>query len=59
MKAFPAHTQSVERMVKEVSAASSNVFGLERRNGYVHARLHAREVAPDVTVKAGFLPMLS
>ena len=58
MKAFPCHTQSVERMVKEVSAASANVFGLERRNGYVEARLHARKVLPKVTTRADFLSLL-
>ena len=30
MKAFPCHTQSVERLVKEVSAASANVYGRDR-----------------------------
>ena len=46
MKPFPCHTQSVERSVKEVSIASSRVFGIEKRNGYVHARCEARKLVP-------------
>jgi hypothetical protein len=38
MKPFPYHTQSVERLVKEVSFASAQVFSPERRDGFVHAR---------------------
>ena len=46
MKAFPCHTQSVERLVKEVSAASLRVCGEGERNGYVHARCEARQLVP-------------
>ena len=46
MNLLPSHSQSVERMVKEVSAASANVFGAERRDGYVHARINARKLIP-------------
>ena len=48
----------LERMVKEVSVASENVFGLECRNGYVHACLHARKVMPKVASKKDIFPNL-
>ena len=34
MNHIPYHTQAVERIVKEVSTTSANVFGAERRHGY-------------------------
>lgn len=52
MKPFPCHTQAVERMVKEVSCASANVFGAERRDGYVRARLQARKIIPKPSKKS-------
>ena len=35
---YPANTQGVERVVKEVTAASASVFGFERHDGFIRAR---------------------
>ena len=59
MKPFPCHTQSVERFVKEVSVASSCVFGIEKRNGYVHARCEARKLVPKFQRKGDFDAIIS
>ena len=58
MKVFPCHTQSVERLVKEVSAASSRGCGVGERNGYVHARCEARQLVPRSDRKSDFAGML-
>ena len=39
---------TLERLVKENSAASAQVFGAERRDGCVHARCSARKLVPKV-----------
>ena len=59
MENIPCHTQSVERMVKEVSAASSQVYGLLRRDAFVHATIQARKVAPNARDKACLQGMLA
>ena len=41
---MPVHGQSVERCVKEVSAASESVYGYQRRDGFIRARLAHREL---------------
>ena len=58
MKPFPSHTQSVERLVKEVSAASAKVCGVERVDGYVLARCGARKLVPKADKKSDFHDML-
>ena len=45
---MPVHGQSVERCVKEVSAASQAVYGYERRDGFIRARLAHRELTGGV-----------
>lgn len=42
--AWPSHTQSIERCVKQVTEASSNVYSQERREGYIRAHMISREV---------------
>jgi hypothetical protein len=39
---IPVHGQSMERCVKEVTAAAEAVFGYERRDGFIRARLEHR-----------------
>ena len=41
---IPVHGQSMERCVKEVTAAAEAVFGYERRDGYIRARLEHRKL---------------
>ena len=43
---IPSHTQSCERAVKEVTIASANVFGHERRDGYIRAKIKSRKLLP-------------
>ena len=51
---YPSHTQSCERAVKEVSRASKNVFGAERRDGFIRATMKCREVLPVMEKKTDF-----
>ena len=41
---YPVHGQSVERAVKEVTAAAISVYGPECRDGWVRARLAHRVI---------------
>ena len=41
---MPVHGQSMERCVKEVTAASESVFGYERRDGFIRGRLEHRSM---------------
>ena len=47
----PGHTQSCERAVKEVTCASAHVFGAERRDGYIRAKLKSRAALPVIETK--------
>ena len=51
---FPIHTQSTEMAVKDVSIASATVFGHEKRDGYVRARMSHREILPTFESKKGY-----
>ena len=45
---FPmhTHTQSCERAVQEVSKSSEAVYGEDKRDGWVRARIDHREILP-------------
>ena len=43
---FPVHGQSIERVVKEVTRASQQVYGAEKRDGFIRAALAHRELLP-------------
>ena len=43
---YPIHSQSTERAVQEVSAAAARVYGADKRDGYVRARIAHREIIP-------------
>ena len=58
MPPYPSHTQSVERLVKEVSAASLKVIGDGEIDGYVKARCEARHLVPKAEKKADFAAIL-
>ena len=55
---IPSHTQSCERAVKEVTVASEKVFGEERRDGYIRARMESRELMPMMETKAQLSAMI-
>ena len=56
---YPLHTQSVERVVKEVTQASSAVCGLEKRDGFIKARVAHREVTPKLIYKKRYKNMFT
>jgi hypothetical protein len=43
MEPYSTHTQSCERAVQEVSKASEAVYGEDRRDGWVRARIDYRD----------------
>ena len=51
---IPGHTQSCERAVKEVTHASACVFGAERRDGFIRARVQSRSAVPCMERKKDF-----
>ena len=55
---FSVHTQSVERVVQEVSKASSEVYGHTRRDGYVRARVDHREILPVFNSKKDIMKLI-
>ena len=48
---YSTHTQSCERAVQEVSKATTSVYGEDRRDGWVRARVDHREMMPVFTTK--------
>ena len=55
---FPAHTQAVERLVREVTHACSSVTGHRRREGFIHARIGSRKVMSKTNTKSDLMIML-
>lgn len=55
---YCGHTQPIERAVKEVTAASSAVYGEERRDGWVRAKVSNREIMPVCNTKRDLLGLL-
>ena len=54
---FPCHTQAVERAVKVVSDACSQVYHQER-DGFIRQRIRARKIMPQVNTKKDFEALL-
>ncbi|CAG9831128.1 unnamed protein product [Diabrotica balteata] len=48
---IPLHTQAVERVVKEVTAASKHVFGVQEREGFIRSGLLDRKYLPKFETK--------
>ena len=48
---FTVHGQSIERCVQAVSRACGAVFGDDRRDGFIHAILAHRKMAPSLESK--------
>lgn len=62
-KPFPppsadCHTQSCERAVKETTIAAGKVYGFERRDGYIRAKIKSRKLVPAVVSKKSLVGML-
>ena len=45
------HGQSIERVVQIVTKASGSVFGEDRRDGFIHAMMPHRKLAPSLESK--------
>ena len=56
---FAGHGQSVERAVKETSNASGKVFGFERRDGYIRAKVKSRKLVSRPQSKKDLVGMLA
>lgn len=52
---IPCHSQSVERAVKDVSAASTRLYGHSSRHGMVLLKKKSRKELPKINCKADFL----
>ena len=52
------HTQGIERAVKEVTQASEEVYGFERRDGWIKARADNRLLLPKLESKCNLENML-
>jgi len=44
---MPCHSQAVERCVRMVTEASSQVYGMDATDGYIKARIKSREMTPN------------
>ena len=58
LPSYPNHGQSIERIVKEVSNAAKKVFGFERRDGYIRAKIKSRDIMPKQTSKKSLMKMI-
>ena len=54
IKDMPCHTQAVERAIKDVTEASSRVYGEERRDGMIRTRRQARREQSSFESKKDF-----
>ena len=52
------HTQCCERAVKETAIAAGKVFGFERRDGYIRAKMKSRDLVKEVKSKKALAGML-
>ena len=52
------HTQCCERAVKETTIAAGKVFGFERRDGYIRAKMKSRDLVKEVKSKKALAGML-
>jgi hypothetical protein len=46
LPSYPAHTQSVERLVKQTTRAAESVPGYSSRDGFLRASAKSREMMP-------------
>ena len=51
---FTTHTQSVERIVKEVTRASEHFSNKDRRNGLIRSTLEHRKLMPKFLTKSHY-----
>lgn len=58
MLKFPCHTQSVERMIKLVTEASSSVYSYQARHNSIRAKLKSRKQVSKFSNKKDYLRLL-
>jgi len=51
---FPAHTQAVERCIKEVTAATQTVVGFQNRDAFVRTIFKSRNIMAKFDIKTHF-----
>jgi hypothetical protein len=56
---YPLHTQSCERVVKQVTEAAAAVCGFQRRDGFIRARIEHRDVVPNLKSKKDLIKLFS
>ena len=54
LPSYPAHTQSVERLVKQTTRAAESVAGYSARDGFLRASSKSREMMPRFESKKDF-----
>ena len=52
------HTQACERAVKETTIAAGNVFGVDKRDGYIRAKMKSRKLVSEIRSKKALSGML-
>ena len=55
---YPCHGQSIERCVKQVTIAASQVYGEDARDGYIRAGVKSRELFPVEASKKDMVNMI-
>ena len=55
---FPSHTQSVERVIREITDVSGKCVGFDSRHGMLLARYASRAAAPKVKTKRDMIGMI-
>ena len=55
---YSLHTQGIERAVKQVTEASEQVYGFEKRDGFIRARAEHRELMPILSSKKSLASMV-
>ena len=56
---YSVHTQSIERVIQEVTHASEKVAGFQARDGFVRARMESRAALPKFTTKQDMLALFT
>ena len=56
---YYSHTQSIERAIKNVTNASSRVYGIEGCRGYIRSQILSRRVHDKCDTKADLVKMLN
>ena len=56
---YPLHTESCERVVKQVAEAAAAVYGFQKCYGFIRARIEHRDVVPNLKSKKDLIKLLS